>query len=67
MEASILITVMLKELGAQYIIAKARSNVHAKVLERVGADRVVCLLYTSPCSAALSTAASSLRRARMIR
>ena len=41
MEASILITVMLKDLGAQYIIAKARSNVHAKVLERVGADRVV--------------------------
>ena len=39
--ASILITVMLKELGAQYIIAKARSTVHAKVLERVGADRVV--------------------------
>ena len=41
MEASILITVMLKELGAQYIIVKARSTVHAKVLERVGADRVV--------------------------
>ena len=41
MEASILITVMLKDLGAQYIIAKARSTVHAKVLERVGADRVV--------------------------
>ena len=38
---SILITVMLKDLGAQYIIAKARSTVHAKVLERVGADRVV--------------------------
>lgn len=32
---------MLKDLGAQYIIAKARSTVHAKVLERVGADRVV--------------------------
>ena len=41
MEASILITVMLKELGAKYIVAKARSAVHAKVLERVGADRVV--------------------------
>ena len=41
MEASIHITVMLKDLGAQYIIAKARSTVHAKVLERVGADRVV--------------------------
>lgn len=30
MEASILITVMLKDLGAQYIIAKARSTVHAR-------------------------------------
>lgn len=30
MEASILITVMLKDLGAQYIIAKARSTVHGQ-------------------------------------
>ncbi|MDO5142118.1 MAG: TrkA family potassium uptake protein [Eubacteriales bacterium] len=41
MEASILITVMLKELGAKYVVAKAMSPVHARVLERVGADRVV--------------------------
>ena len=41
MEASILFTVMLMELGAHYLIAKARSTVHSKVLERVGADRVV--------------------------
>ena len=41
MEASILITVMLKEMGAKYVVAKAQSRVHARVLERVGADRVV--------------------------
>ena len=41
MEASILITVMLKEMGAKYVVAKAQSPVHARVLERVGADRVV--------------------------
>lgn len=41
MEASILITVMLKEMGAKCIVAKAQSPVHARVLERVGADRVV--------------------------
>ncbi len=41
MEASILITVMLKEMGAKCIVAKAQSAVHARVLERVGADRVV--------------------------
>ena len=41
MKASILITVMLKEMGAKYMGAKAQSRVHARVLERVGADRVV--------------------------
>ena len=41
MEASILITVMLKEMGAKYIVAKAMTTIHARVLERVGADRVV--------------------------
>ena len=41
MVASILITVMLKELGAKYIVAKAMTPIHARVLERVGADRVV--------------------------
>ena len=31
-EASILVTVTLKELGAKYIVAKAKSAVHARVL-----------------------------------
>ena len=41
MGASILITMMLKEMGAKKIIAKAMTPIHARVLERVGADRVV--------------------------
>lgn len=41
MEASVLITVMLKEMGAKYVVAKAQSAVHARVLERIGADRVI--------------------------
>lgn len=41
LEASVLITVLLKEQGAKYIVAKAQSAVHARVLERIGADRVV--------------------------
>lgn len=41
MEASILITVMLKEMGVKRIVAKAMTPIHARVLERVGADRVV--------------------------
>ena len=38
---STLITLNLKELGIREVIAKARSHVHRKVLEKIGADRVV--------------------------
>lgn len=40
-QASIMATLMLKELGVNYVVAKAQSEVHGKVLFRVGADRVV--------------------------
>ena len=40
-QASIMVTLMAKELGVNYIISKANSEVHAKVLEKIGADRVV--------------------------
>lgn len=40
-QASVLTTVLLKELGARYILAKAQNDLHAKVLYKVGADRVV--------------------------
>lgn len=40
-QASIMVTLMLKELGVKYVVAKAQSEVHGKVLYRVGADRVV--------------------------
>lgn len=40
-QANILITVLLKELGVDYILAKAQNELHGKVLERVGADNVV--------------------------
>jgi len=38
---SALITLNLKELGVKEVISKARSHVHRKVLEKIGADRVV--------------------------
>jgi trk system potassium uptake protein TrkA len=38
---SILVTMFLKELGANMVIAKAISEEHARVLERIGADRVI--------------------------
>lgn len=40
-QANILITVMLKEMGVKKVVAKARTELHGKVLARVGADRVV--------------------------
>lgn len=40
-QASIMVTLMLKELGVKYVVAKAQSELHGKVLFRVGADRVV--------------------------
>ncbi|MCD6080074.1 MAG: TrkA family potassium uptake protein [Candidatus Omnitrophica bacterium] len=40
-EASILITLALKDLGVPEIIVKAKSDSQAKVLEKVGATRVV--------------------------
>jgi len=40
-EAGILATANLKELGVPTIIARATTKLHARVLERVGADRVI--------------------------
>jgi trk system potassium uptake protein TrkA len=40
-EASILVTVMLKELGVKKVVARASSALHGKVLSKVGADEVV--------------------------
>jgi len=40
-KASILVTVMLKEMGVRKIVAKANDELHGKVLQKVGADVVV--------------------------
>jgi len=41
LEASILITMMLKEMGVRHVTAKASNRLHGRLLEKVGADRVV--------------------------
>lgn len=41
MQASIMATILAKELGVPYILAKAQNEIHKKVLEKVGADSVV--------------------------
>lgn len=40
-QASVMVTLIVKELGVKYIIAKGNSEIHAKVLYKIGADRVV--------------------------
>lgn len=41
LEASILVTLLLKDLGVPYIVCKADSDAHKKVLEKVGATKVI--------------------------
>lgn len=40
-QASLMAVLLLRENGARRIVAKASNHLHGKVLERVGADRVV--------------------------
>ncbi len=40
-QANILTTLLLKDLGVKYIVAKARNELHGKMLAKIGADRVV--------------------------
>lgn len=40
-QSSILVTLLVKELGVKHIVAKAQTAAHAKVLYKIGANRVV--------------------------
>ena len=40
-QANILTTLQLKEMGVPYIVSKASSKLHGKMLEKLGADRVI--------------------------
>ena len=39
--ASVLVTMNLKELGVPYVVCKAHDDTHRKVLEKLGADKVI--------------------------
>lgn len=41
LEASVLSTLLLKQLGVPWVISKATSKLHGDVLKRIGADRVI--------------------------
>ena len=40
-EDSVMVSLMLKEQGAKYIVAKSRSEQHSRMLKLIGVDRVV--------------------------
>ncbi|QXM06353.1 potassium channel family protein [Crassaminicella indica] len=40
-QASIMATLIVKELGVKHVVAKAQNEQHAKVLYKIGADRIV--------------------------
>lgn len=40
-EDSIMITLALKDMGIKQVIVKAKSDLHAKILKKVGADRII--------------------------
>ncbi|MEA4849061.1 MAG: TrkA family potassium uptake protein [Clostridiaceae bacterium] len=40
-QSSIMTTLMLKEMGIRYVVAKAQNELHARVLMKIGADKIV--------------------------
>ena len=54
LEESIITTLNAKEGGVKYVVAKASSDIHGKLLQRVGADLVVFPEYQAGCDLAHS-------------
>lgn len=40
-QANVMTTLLLKEMGVPYVVAKAKNALHGRMLEKIGADRVV--------------------------
>ncbi|NEP35039.1 MULTISPECIES: TrkA family potassium uptake protein [Moorena] len=59
-QESIITTLNLKEAGVPYVIAKASSEVHGKLLKRVGADHVVFPENDAGCALARSLTKPSI-------
>lgn len=52
LQESIITTLNIKEAGVEHVVAKASSEIHGKLLERVGADHVVFPEYEAGCALA---------------
>jgi trk system potassium uptake protein TrkA len=53
-EESVITTLNVKELGVSYVVSKASSEIHGKLLNRVGADHVVFPEHEMGCELARS-------------
>ncbi|MDF2879134.1 MAG: TrkA family potassium uptake protein [Clostridia bacterium] len=40
-QSSIMITLLLKEIGIPYVVVKASTEIHQRVLQKLGADRII--------------------------
>jgi trk system potassium uptake protein TrkA len=59
-QESIITTLNVKEAGVHYVVAKASSEIHGKLLKRVGADRVVFPEYDAGCELAYTLTKPSI-------
>lgn len=41
MESSIMATILAKEAGAPYVLAKAKTDLHGQILKKIGADEII--------------------------
>uniref|UniRef100_B8HNV0 TrkA-N domain protein n=1 Tax=Cyanothece sp. (strain PCC 7425 / ATCC 29141) TaxID=395961 RepID=B8HNV0_CYAP4 len=60
LQESIITTLNLKEAGVSQVVAKASTEVHGKLLQRVGADRVVFPEFEAGCALARSLTKPSI-------
>lgn len=54
LQESIITTLNVKEAGVAYVVAKASSEIHGKLLQKVGADHIVYPEYEAGCALARS-------------
>lgn len=60
LNASVLITMLSKELGVPYVVTKAKDAIHSKVLEKIGADKIIIPEKESGVRVAHSIAAGNI-------
>lgn len=59
-QSSIMVTLNLKEAGVPHVIAKATNEMHAKLLSKIGADRVILPEYDMGVRVAHNLASSNI-------